>query len=64
MKYLISYEHIMDSSGVKTLNTFELESDTFVNKSADIVLQAAKRHSSKIFASGLASIRIESVTLI
>lgn len=63
MKYLISYEH-MDSSGVKTLKTFELESDTFVNKSADIVLQAVRRHSAKIFASGLASIRIESVTLI
>ena len=62
MKYLISYKHI-DSSGIRTLNTFEFESDTPVDKSDDIVIQLARRHSSNMFTSGLASILIESVTL-
>ncbi len=63
MKYLICYKHI-DSSGIKTLNTFEFEADTFIDKSDDIVIQAARQHSSNMFTSGLASIFIESVTLI
>ena len=64
MKYLISYIQT-DSSGEKTLNTFELESDTVINQFDDILLKTAKRHhASNIFRSGLASIFIESVTLI
>lgn len=63
MKYLISYIHI-DSSEKKTINTFEFESDTLVDNSDDTVFKAARRHSSCIFTSGLASIFIESVTVI